>query len=161
MKVVSLNAIASLYEKAEELSHQPGEGWKCIYFKIPRDEERQAYSLPHFDAGIITHMLAKTKGCLYLCDNGEIFILYKGTHASVQTRLSMYLWALYPEPMNVRTNHHLYSLFDLSKQRAAFHAFCEKRYIEALAVSEARAIAHRASAALSSPRVVAEQYIAG
>jgi len=136
MKIVNQNATAALFEKAEELNHRSTEGWKCIYFKVPDAQERQAHAMPQFDASVVTHMLARMRGVVYLCDNGEIFILYRGAYHSLTTRLSMYLWTFYSDWDADRANHQLFSLFDLSAQWSSFYRFCEKRYMDALAASE-------------------------
>lgn len=135
MKIISNNAAAALFAKAEELNHQSTEGWKCIYFKIPDAQERAAHSMPQFDADVIMRMLTRKTGFVYLCDNEEMFILYRGAHQTLGNRLSMYLWTLYSDQETAESPHQLFSFFDLNAQWPSFYRFCEKRYMETLAAS--------------------------
>ena len=138
MKIITQNAIAALYAKAEEMNQQSTEGWKCIYFNIPTADERRINDLARFDANVLAHMLSRMNGFAYLCETGEIFILYRGTYNSLTSRLSMYLWSLCSTQNIVPTDHQLFSHFDLRGQWKSFYRFCEKRYYEALAISEER-----------------------
>ncbi len=136
MKVFNRNATAALYAKAEELSHASTQGWKCIYFNIPGNEERAINNLMRFDASVLAHMLARMNGYAYFCETGEVFILYRGTSNSLTSRLSMYLWSLCSDKSIVPTNYQLFSHFDLHAQWASFYRFCEKRHFESLAALE-------------------------
>lgn len=136
MKIIHHNATAALYAKAEELNLASTEGWKCIYFNIPSDEERKVNDLMRFDASVLAQMLARMNGFAYFCETGEVFILYRGTSNSLTSRLSMYLWSLCRGKPIVPTNHQLFSHFDLRTQWASFFRFCQKRYFEALAAIE-------------------------
>lgn len=137
MKIINHNAAAALFEKVEDLNQEPTVGWKCIYFKIPNAQERKTHAMPQFDTDIVTHMLARMKGTVYMCNNGEIFILYHGNYPSLTTRLSMYLWSLYSDSTSGGHAHQLFSVFDLSSPWESFYHFCEKRYMDAIADAEA------------------------
>ncbi len=75
MKIINNNAIAALYEKAEELNQQSTEGWKCIYFKIRGDSERQEHGLARFDENVVAHLVSRMNGFAYFCDTNESFSL--------------------------------------------------------------------------------------
>lgn len=132
MKILNKNAIQALYHNVEQLNPMPKEGWKCIYFKIPTYQERQANALMRFDETIIAHMIARMPGQAYFCESGEMFILYRGSHNSLVSRLSLYLWSLCTDVSMASPGHQLFSHFDLNLQWASFRRFCEKRYLEVI-----------------------------
>ena len=162
MEIIHRNATSALFRKAEELSQKPREAWKCIYFKLPATEERLAHCLPAFNADVLSHIFARTVGFGYFCENGEVFVLFKGSYHSLNARLSAYLETLYPSRMETPVQTH-FSLFDLSRDWSSFYLLCEKRYIGVLAALEEGALLGNQSAvpvSVSAHAVIAD-HVAG
>jgi len=134
MKVITHNTAIMLFEKAEALSQQPHESWKCVYFEVPGQRERRNHALySNFVVKAVTDMLAQTDGTIYFCDDKEIFILFQCAFKPVLAKLTRHFGDIDPRPDGQQS---AFSVFDLSKDWKDFYALCETRYLSAIAARE-------------------------
>ena len=137
MKIVNSHAEAHLYEKVESLSQEPHDSWRCIYLKLSDEKGRYNNELrTHFVVRTLTDVLAETDGFIYLCEDGDIFILFQGNLRAVVSKLSLHFGDLAPEQLRGRPKDNPFSIFDLGKHWQGFYHLCESKYLNTLAASE-------------------------
>lgn len=135
MKVINRNAVNLLFDKAEALGQEPHESWKCVFLKFIDKPERNNQSLyANFVVKPIISLLDEMGGFLYLCDDGDIFILFQGTLKPVMVKLSSH-FADIDADEKVK-NDKLYKVFDLGKQWESFYDLCEAKYLDSLVAEE-------------------------
>ncbi len=88
MQILDRNAAAILFEKANDLRAKPHNSWRCIYINLAAHRLRHNHGLlAHFVGKAVRELLAEAEGYIYLCQDGDIFILFQGTLKSVTSKL--------------------------------------------------------------------------
>ncbi len=153
MKVLYNNAVMQLFEKAEVLSQEPHDSWRCVYVKLSSSHEKRNHALySNFIVGAIKSLLIKIEGYIYLCDDGDIFILFQGALKPIIKKLSSHFGDLDEQNMEGYPRNNPFILFDLSKHWDDFYYLCETKYLRALVASEeARAQAAYLGRPMKSP----------
>jgi acylphosphatase len=137
MKIFSQNAAILLFNKMESLRQKPRESWRSVYLKLPDKQTRHNNDLrTHFIVNAISELLADMDGYVYLCDDGDIFILFQGASRPILARLSRHFGDLDPQQLRGQPQSSLFSIFDLGKHWEGFYKLCEAKYRAASATPE-------------------------
>ncbi len=137
MKILNYNAAILLFDKVRGLSHQSHETWRCVYLNISRNKQlRYNEGLrTHFVVKAISDMLAENEGFIYLCEDGDVFILFQGALKPILLKLASHFADLDPnQPLNLQ--HGMFTIFDLSKHWQSFFEVCENKYLEAQSIAD-------------------------
>lgn len=133
MKVINHNAPNLLFEKVEELAQEPHESWRCVYFKYADKPEKNNHALyANFVVNPIINMFEDSSGYIYLCDDGDIFILFQGALRPAIVRLGTHFGDIDPE--HFRQPSDTTSAFDLGRQWDNFYELCEDKYLKSLVI---------------------------
>lgn len=138
MKIVTKNAEAHLFEQVELLNNQAREGWQCIYFKVPEKPTHNSSMGLTFDIRHVGELLEKSKGNIYLCNNGDVFIIFRGMLKPIHVKLARYFWCLDASHVNWQPGHNLFTIIDFIKEWDSFYSRCETLYLWNLVASEIR-----------------------
>ncbi len=133
MKVYSENAESLLFERVKELHRLPHNSWRCIYFNL--SGQRSAVSSDvraHFIVSAVTEMLADDDGYIYLCDDGDIFVLFKGALTPIVRKLASRFDGIRPERLWEQPDDRLFTIFDLSRYWQIFYKLCQAKFIRAV-----------------------------
>lgn len=135
MKILSRDATQRMFEKVKSLTEYHN-SWRVIYFNLAHKPERYNQMLhTHFIIKAITSLLADDEGYIYLCEDGDIFILFQGAFFPIARKLSNHFAGLKPEQMWEQPGDALFSVFDLSTH---WHAF----YVLAMAKARMAELSH-------------------
>ena len=127
MKILDRNAGEQLFEKAKSLAQQPHNSWRCIYLNLDRDQRLNAGRRARFVIPTLTALLENVDGYIYLCDDGDIFILFQGAVRPVMARLSSHFADLKPWPLWEEPSNGPFTVFDLSRYWPAFFNLCQAK----------------------------------
>lgn len=129
MKIFNDKAAALLYEKVKSLDSQPHDSWRCIYVNLSDKRERYSHSLrKNFVVRAITQLLADMDGYIYLCDDGDIFIMFQGPAKPVISLLATHFDGLTPEAMGKQPEDNIFTIFDLSMYWKLFYKLCQAKF---------------------------------
>lgn len=135
MKVINRNAVNLLFEKAESLGQEPHESWRCIFFDFHDKPEKHNQSLYiNFVVKPIIDILNDSAGYIYICDDGDIFVLFQGALKPVMLKLSEHFGDIKPDVKN--QNGDLFKIYDLDKHWNNFYNICEAKYLDAIVTDE-------------------------
>lgn len=153
MRVISQNSVGLLYDKAEELSGQPHESWRAVYFRFSdRPEKKNVTLYNNFVVRAVIDLLADTPGYIYLCDDADIFILFQGALRPVLARLATHFGDVDPDQEIAGwVEGDFVNVFDLNRHWHEFYNLCSVKYHAGQAFEEETA--HR--------RVFASHYVHG
>jgi hypothetical protein len=136
MKIINHDATNLLFEKAEELGQEPHESWKCIHFKLSERPERSNHALyTNFIVSPIVSLLNSNSGYVYLCDDGDIIILFQVALKPVISKLGTHFGEIDPEHIK-DSDDNMLEVFDLSKEWKKFHQLCESKYYRRIILAE-------------------------
>jgi hypothetical protein len=82
-------------------------------------------------------MMDNSGGFMYLCDDGDIFILFQGALRPVTQKLSTHFGDIDPERYMEPNSYNIFRAFDLSKHWEEFYDLCEVKYYKKLLQEEA------------------------
>lgn len=152
MKIINHDSVNLLFDKAEELSQEPHESWKCIYFKLSDRPERNNHALySNFIVSPIVNLLANHNGYVYLCDDGDILILFQGVLKPIVGKLATHFGEI--DPVHAKeSDDSMVEIFDLSKEWKAFHRLCETKYYRRIMLAEEKRM--RFSPTAITPRTI-------
>ena len=123
MKLISRNAASQLFAKAHSLREQHT-SWRCIYLRLA--DRRGVYSqqlIRHFFIEPINDMLEEYEGSIYLCEDGDIVILFQGLLAPVLDRFAIHFGDLNADDIDSGSNP-LFNILDLSVGWLDFSTYC-------------------------------------
>ncbi|HEU5046591.1 MAG TPA: hypothetical protein VFT64_01980 [Rickettsiales bacterium] len=145
MKIINRNTVNLLFDKAEALGQEPHESWRCVYLKFSDKPERNNQSLySNFIVKPIISLMEDMGGFVYLCEDGDIFILFQGVMKPVMVKLSSH-FADIDADEKVK-NDKLYRVFDLGKHWQGFYSLCEAKYLDNLVAEEEQHYTYQAPA---------------
>jgi hypothetical protein len=128
MKVTSHNANILLFDKIESINSEDHHNWRCIQLAFSDKKGRYSASLrAHFVVKTIVSTLEGMEGNIYLCEDGDIFILFQGIAKPVITKLSAHFADLVPDQEEGKAGE-LFTIFDLSKGWKNFYGICYDKY---------------------------------
>lgn len=137
MKILNQNATMLLLEKVKSLGPNPASSWRCIHVHLSDKPEK--YNLPmrsHFVAKTLIERLADLDGYLFLCDDGDIFILFQGPLKWVIGRLDSHFDEFNGDFTNAQPEDSRFTIYDLSAGWHSLLRICQHKAIEALEAPE-------------------------
>ncbi|MFW0777498.1 MAG: hypothetical protein ACN2B6_07255 [Rickettsiales bacterium] len=124
MKIFHRNATALLLEKASSISERPN-SWRCIHLTL--SEENTQYNqalLTCFMARGLSRVLAEDDGYIYLCSDGDIFILFQGAVKPILKRLADRFADIDLGYGNANDEDSFFTIYDLSTAWSDFFGVC-------------------------------------
>ncbi len=134
MKILNRNAAEQLFEKVKSLAHQPHNSWRCIYLSLADKQDRlNAGRRAQLVSQTLVELLEGADGYVYLCDDGDIFILFQGPLKPVMAKLSNHFEELKPRPLWEKPAvDNPFTIFDLSKYWQVFFNLCRAKSLQAV-----------------------------
>jgi hypothetical protein len=130
MKIFRHNAASVLFEKLRSLEEPTAHNaWRCLYVSPAPKPNRELYR--HFIVSAVTELLEDTDGFIYLCDEGDIFILFEGAVRPVLEKLSGHFGGLTLKPGGQPEDPH-FTIFDLSRHWQAFYRLSKARFLQTI-----------------------------
>ena len=127
MKLFSRNAEELLFNKAKTIREQHL-GWRCIHIDFKSHKDQCSEGLrTNIVTNIIKELLAWEVGYIYLCEDGDVFILFQGKIKDLIDQLGEYFRDL--GAIKGAEGKSLYSTLDLSVDWEAFYGLCEEKHV--------------------------------
>jgi hypothetical protein len=123
MKIHTRNTESILYEKVKSLRSERPDVWRCIHLEHATGTERPYQA--HFSGRITSDLLADEDGYIYLCDDGDVFILFKGALMPILRKLSVYFEDFRPD--RIREADYI-TVFDLGMSWQPFFELCKGKF---------------------------------
>lgn len=131
MKLLSHNAESLLFEKVKSLSEQHS-SWRCLYINFSDHKEQYNEGLrTHVVTNIIKELLEEEEGFIYLCEDGDVFILFQGKVSHIIGKLGEQFKGLGKEKGAVQPEDDIYTVFDLSTHWQIFYTLCKNKAVVA------------------------------
>jgi hypothetical protein len=121
MKLVTRNAASLLFDKANLIDGQPY-GWRCLHLNLSQRNYRHELIF-HFFVKPIVELLVEDEGNIFLCEDGDIIILFKGAAKPILAKLATHFADL---KTGVEESD-VFRLFDLSVYRQPFYELCSAK----------------------------------
>lgn len=134
MKVINQNADNQLFSKAKSIEERH-DSWRCIYMNLAR--KRRIYSralIQHFFTTPLVQQLADVEGTIYVCEDGDIFVLFQGNAKAVTSRLAAHF--------SDQDEDNPFVLLDLSVYWDEFITLCKPRPRHISSRAPVRHLAH-------------------
>jgi hypothetical protein len=137
MKMVNKYAEVQLFTKADALSQQFHETWRCIHINLAGKKNRvNAGARKNFVTGALNELLSSKDGTIYVCDDGDVFVLFQGQLSPVMKILSGHFGELEASAQHPQAATGPFTVFDLSRQFQEFFTLCENKHLRAIIESE-------------------------
>lgn len=109
--------------------HSHHDIWRCIYFNLNNANLKYQHELhDHFVVEHLERLLEDVEGEVFLCEDGDVFILFKGALLPVIRKLSTHFKGMMPEPLWKQPSDDVYTIFDLSRYWQLFFNLCRAKY---------------------------------
>lgn len=128
MKTYDSDAGNRLFGKIKAFGAAYHTSWRCIYLQL--SEHPQLYNRmvhQHFVVRTITDALADIEGEVYVCDDGDVFVLFKGALRPVMIRLGGHFHGIMPDKAGRQPEDSLFTIFDLGKHWQVFFVLCKSK----------------------------------
>lgn len=124
MHIINNNAHAVLFEKASHLQQGGHNSWRCIYINLSATRFRHNHMLlKHFIGKAIKRILAEDDGHIFMCRDGDIFILFQGMSKPILSKLGEHFDGVTLNE-NGQPDDHMFTLLDLSTDWNVFYHLC-------------------------------------
>ncbi len=131
MKLITQNTEAILFEKAKAMATQH-DSWRCLYINFSDNREQYSEGLrTHVVTNILKDLLESEDGYVYLCGDGDVFILFQGKISVVLDRLGETFRGLAGGHGTAQPEDELYTIFDLSRHWQIFFTLCKNKAAQA------------------------------
>lgn len=127
MKLLAHNGIIQLFEKVRSLEEEPHDSWRCIHISLSDQGKYNAALRTYFFVKPITELLADHDGFIYVCEDGDIFILFQGLLQPVLDGLNEHFADMQAERSKEAQAKSLFTVFDLSRYWREFFRLCETK----------------------------------
>jgi hypothetical protein len=114
MRVFTDDGTHLLCNKLHELK-EDRDAWRCIHLKLsalPPQQNPKLWS--HFIMKGIRQKLERLEGCVYVCEDTDIFIVFEGRAQPVIAQLSDYFADI--STLHTHRSNALYAMYDLGKE---------------------------------------------
>lgn len=129
MKILDHQAAHVLFEQVKGMEGQSHDIWRCIYLNLANKRSEFNPDLrAHFFLDNLERLLEDEEGEVFLCNDGDIFILFRGALRPVVHKLATHFKGLMPEPLWKQPDDDLYTIFDLSKYWQLFYSLCHAKF---------------------------------
>jgi len=130
MKIFHQHATLFLLEKIHSIRYFHS-SWRCIYLQLSGKKERYNRSMrTHFILKGFSELLADDEGYVYLCDDGDIIILFQGRTNPILNKLASYFADIDPI-YTAKSFGQFFTTYDLSKDWAVFSHLCLIKSLDA------------------------------
>lgn len=124
MQIIQKNAHAVLFERATHLGQEPHNSWRCIYINLSSYRLRQNRPLlMHFFGKAVSQLLTEAEGHIFMCRDGDIFILFQGQAKPLIDKLGEHF-----EGMQLgddgQPKDPMYTILDLGRDWNVFYHLC-------------------------------------
>ena len=137
MRTFDHHAAILLFDKAKTLGPRANNSWRCIYIKMSDLDARRNHNLrEQFIVPTINRLLADHEGYIYLCDDGDIFILFQGALRPIMNKLAEHFKDLKADCIAQVTAGNVFTVFDLSRYGQEFFNLCKAKYLQAMTALE-------------------------
>lgn len=130
MKLHQYNAAAILFEKTSSIREEH-DSWRAIHISLSKASERYNRTLrQHFIARGVTEALAVEDGYIYLCNDGDVFILFQGRMNPILKKLAL----IFEDIQTINHHRHRrnpFTLYDLSTDWQSFYDICFAKSLDA------------------------------
>lgn len=133
MRILHHNAATLLLEKVKSLQPNSSSSWRCIHVHLCDKPEK--YNLPlraHFVARTLIERLADLDGYMFLCDDGDIFILFQGPLKKVIGKLDSHFDEFNGDFTAAQPEDSRFTIYDLSAGWHALFHLCQIKALEEL-----------------------------
>jgi len=129
MKIFDHHATLFLLEKLNSIRYFHS-SWRSIHLQMSGKKERYNRTMRiHFILKGFQNLLAEDEGYVYLCEDGDIIILFEGRVTPMIKKLARYFGDLDAE-YGSDTLDHFFRTYDLSKDWGAFSHMCHIKSLE-------------------------------
>lgn len=128
MQLYRQHATARLFEAANRLAEENTGLWRCLYLRLSGQDAPSASLRRHFVERSIDEALADVDGAVYCCEDGDIFILFRGELRSVAQRLSLYFDEVKPDMKSGQPGDELFTVLDLGLYWQLFYNLCHAKF---------------------------------
>lgn len=145
MKLYNRSGESFLYERIKSFGHVP-EGWRAIHFNFDKlDAQYQEGVRSHVVVNIIKDLLRAEEGLAYLCESGDVFLLFQGPVQPVLDKLGEYVAGLVPDLRRMvrgiaQNEDQFCTIYDLGFSWKVFSDLCAEKYQQACAAKKAKAV---------------------
>lgn len=154
MKILHQNATPLLFEKVKSLGPNPASSWRCIHVHLSNKPERYNHGLrEHFVARTLIERLADLDGYMFLCNDGDIFILFQGPLKRVIGKLDSHFDEFNGDFTHAQPEDSRFTIYDLSAGWHSLMHVCQVKALEALEAPEGFYSAFAYSSDLLLPQV--------
>lgn len=127
MNLITRDAERLLLEKANSIASHP-QNWRCIYINFSTQKEQYSEGLrSHVVTNIIKDMLEGDDGYIYLCEDGDVFIIFRGQVTPIIEKLGEQIRDLGKQNGTPHPEEDIYSVLDLSKFWTVFYTLCKNK----------------------------------
>jgi hypothetical protein len=130
MQIIKRHAGAKLFDRACLLGHENTDIWRCLYIRLAAQGPLSQSLRINFVERSIEEALADLEGQVFFCEDGDIFILFKGAVRPVAARLSLYFDEVKPEMDTAQPSDELFTFLDLGMYWQVFMDLCRAKYIK-------------------------------
>ena len=115
MNILHQNATARLLAKVRSLEPDYYSSWRCIHIRLSDKPEKYNHGLrAHFIARALIERLADTDGYMFLCDDGDIFLLFQGQVKPFFKKLSGHFDDIEEDLGATQSEDSRFTVYDLS-----------------------------------------------
>ncbi|MGE0754283.1 MAG: hypothetical protein AB7L92_03885 [Alphaproteobacteria bacterium] len=124
MQVINTNAHAILFEKANHLQKNPHSSWRCIYINLSAHRLRHNRTLlANFIGKAVKRILEDSEGHIFMCQDGDIFILFQGMLRPMLEKLGEHFDGMTLDDQGQPVDP-LFTILDLSSDWDVFYHLC-------------------------------------
>lgn len=129
MKIIETHATLFLLEKLHAI-HNFHSSYRAIHLKMNGKQARYNRSMKtHFIMKSFRQLLSADEGHVYVCDDGDIIILFQGRMTPLIRKLARHFADIDAEHATSTLDHY-FDTYDLSKDWARFANMCHIKSIE-------------------------------
>jgi hypothetical protein len=127
MKLLNYNAANQLFERVKSLESVPHDSWRAIHISLSHKGEYTSALRMHFFVQPLRQMLEGKEGYIYVCENGDIFLLFQGLFEPVMEMLNARFGDITEDE-----DDNLFTVYDLSRYWQLFYDLCEQQVKQAM-----------------------------
>lgn len=116
LKVFHQDAVLFLREKAKAIAAEAIR-WRCIHMDFSTLQNRCSEGLRNYAAHTVIDALNDEEGSIYLCRDGDLFVLFQGKVGDIVDKLGAHFKDIADPASTAQEGTTLYTLYDLSLER--------------------------------------------
>ena len=129
MRLYTHQAEQILFDKAKSISEQHN-SWRCIYIDFTSHKDQCSDGLrTHVVTNIIKELQDGEDGYIYLCDDGDVFILFQGKTKEIIEKLGEHFKWLGNSKHSAHLEDNFFNVLDLSQSWEQFYTLCRDKAV--------------------------------